>query len=148
MSTQYLDSSVPNLNIKLNHIVLDEFSRPADLVSQTVSPITDVDVGGKHTVVIQTQTFVTPYEEETRFTIKNLGKLSRSSWVTGDIVRCHIQTYSGFNGWPVISGEKLDDGGFSIKIANVAKTGSPPAAAILNGFFQISVELIKFDGLP
>lgn len=148
MSTQFLNQSTPSPSIKLNNISIDKFSRPANFFNQLVSPTTDVDVSGSHTIVVGTQTFVTPYEEETRFNITNLGNSARSGWTTGDIVKVNIQTYSGFNGLPVISGEKLDDGSYSVKIANVAKTGTPPAAAVLNGFFQISVELIKFDGLP
>jgi len=148
MSAQFLNQSYPSQDIRINNIVIDKFARPATFHNQLASPTTDVDVGGSHTCVIGTQTFITPYEEETRFNIKNLGNTSRSAWKTGDIVKYTIQTYSGFNGFPVISGEKLDDGSFSVKIANVAKTGSPPAAAVLNGFFQISVELIKYNGLP
>ena len=148
MSAQFLNQSYPIEEVRINNIAIDKFSRPATFHNQLSSPTTDVDVSGSHTCVIGTQTFITPYEEETRFDIKNLGEKARSSWKTGDIVKYSIQTYSGFNGLPVLSGEKLDDGSFSVKIANVAKTGSPPDAAVLNGFFQISVELIKFNGLP
>ena len=145
MSTQSLVQNYSSETIRINNIAIDKFSRPAQLLSQAVGPTNPVDLLGKHTVLIQTQTFVTAYEEETRFSVKNLGLAARSSWRTGDIVKCNIQTYSGFNGLPVISGEKLDDGSYIIKIANVAKTGAPPAAAVLNGFFQISLELTRFD---
>mgnify|MGYP003644644728 FL=1 len=148
MSTQYLNSPTPRTDILINNVAIDKYSRPARLFNQGTSPSTNVDVAGYHTVLIQTQPLVTPYEEDTRFYVLNLGKTGRTSWVTGDIVKCEIQTYSGFDGIPIVSCEKTNTGTFLVKISNVTKTGSPAAGRLLNGFCQISIELIKFDGLP
>ena len=148
MSTQYLNSSTPQPSIAINNISLDKYSRPARLFNQATSPTTNVDVAGYHTVVIQTQPLVTLFGEDTRFYVLNLGDPARTSWVTGDIVKCEIQTYSGYDGVPIVSCEKTNTGNFLVKISNVTKTGSPVAPYSLNGFCQISIELIKFDGLP
>ena len=148
MSTQYLNSSTPRKDILINNVAIDKYSRPARLFNQSTSPTTDVDVAGYHTVLIQTQPLSTLFGEETRFNIRNLGETARTSFGTGDIVKCDIQTYSGFDGVPIVSCEKTNSGTFLVKISNVTKTGSPPAAYSLNGFCQISIELIKFDGLP
>ena len=148
MSTQYLNSSTPNKDILINNVAIDKYSRPARLFNQSTSPTTNVDVAGYHTVLIQTQPLATLYEEDTRFNVLNLGNPARTSFGTGDIIRCEIQTYSGFDGVPIISCEKTNTGTFLVKISNVTKTGSPPVARTLNGFCQISIELIKFDGLP
>ena len=148
MSTQYLNSSIPNKDILINNVAIDKYSRPARLFNQATSPTTNVDVAGYHTVLIQTQPLATLYGEDTRFNVLNLGKTGRTSFGTGDIIRCEIQTYSGFDGVPIISCEKTNTGTFLVKISNLTKTGSPPTARTLNGFCQISIELIKFDGLP
>ena len=148
MSTQYLNSSTPQPSIAINNISLDKYSRPARLFNQSVSPTTNVDVAGYHTVVIQTQPLATLFGEDTRFYVLNLGESGRTSWVTGDIVKCEIQTYSGYDGVPIVSCEKTNTGHFLVKISNVTKTGSPVAPYSLNGFCQLSIELIKFDGLP
>ena len=148
MSSQFLNSSTPNKDILINNVAIDKYSRPARLFNQSTSPTTNVDVAGYHTVLIQTQPLATLYEEDTRFYVLNLGNPARTSFGTGDIIRCEIQTYSGFDGVPIISCEKTNTGTFLVKISNLTKTGSPPTARTLNGFCQISIELIKFDGLP
>jgi len=148
MSTQYLNSSTPRTAIAINNIAIDKYSRPARLFNQSVSPTTNVDAAGYHTIVIQTMPLATLYDEDTRFNVLNLGESGRTAWTTGDIVRCEIQTYSGFDGIPSLSCEKTNTGTYLVKISNLTKTGSPLAARNLNGFCQISIELIKFDGLP
>tara|TARA_R100000951_G_scaffold79713_1_gene67580 strand:- start:91 stop:537 length:447 start_codon:yes stop_codon:yes gene_type:complete len=148
MSTQYLNSSTPQPSIAINNISLDKYSRPARLFNQGTSPTTNVDAAGYHTIVIQTMPLVTLFGEETRFNVLNLGESARTAWTTGDIVKCEIQTYSGFDGVPIVSCEKTNTGTYLVKISNLTKTGSPVAARSLNGFCQISIELIKFDGLP
>ena len=148
MSSQFLNSSIPHKDILINNVAIDKYSRPARLFNQSTSPTTNVDVAGYHTVLIQTQPLATLNGEDTRFYVLNLGKTGRTSWTTGDIVRCDIQTYSGYDGVPIVSCEKTNTGNFLVKISNVTKTGSPVAPYSLNGFCQISIELIKFDGLP
>ena len=148
MSTQYLNSSTPQPSIAINNISLDKYSRPARLFNQSVSPTTNVDAAGYHTIVIQTMPLATLFGEDTRFNVLNLGESGRTAWTTGDIVKCEIQTYSGFNGVPIVSCEKTNTGNYLVKISNLTKTGSPVAEYSLNGFCQISIELIKFDGLP
>ena len=148
MSAQFLNSPNPRPDVFINNVAIDKYSRPARLFNQATSPTTDVDVAGYHTVLIQTMPLATLYEEDTRFYVLNLGNPARTSFETGDIVRCEIQTYSGFDGIPIVSCEKTNTGTFLVKISNVTKTGSPPAGRLLNGFCQISIELIKFDGLP
>ena len=148
MSSQFLNSSIPHKDILINNVAIDKYSRPARLFNQSTSPTTNVDVAGYHTVLIQTQPLTTLNGEDTRFYVLNLGKTGRTSWTTGDIVRCDIQTYSGYDGVPIVSCEKTNTGNFLVKISNVTKTGSPVAPYSLNGFCQISIELIKFDGLP
>ena len=148
MSTQFLNSSTPRPDILINNVSIDKYSRPARLFNQGTSPSTNVDVAGYHTVVIQTQPLVTLFGEDTRFYVLNLGESGRTAWTTGDIIKCEIQTYSGFDGVPIVSCEKTNTGTFLVKISNLTKTGSPVAEYALNGFCQISIELIKFDGLP
>lgn len=148
MSSQFLNSSIPHKDILINNVAIDKYSRPARIFNQSTSPTTNVDVAGYHTVLIQTQPLATLNGEDTRFYVLNLGKTGRTSWTTGDIVRCDIQTYSGYDGVPIVSCEKTNTGNFLVKISNVTKTGSPVAPYSLNGFCQISIELIKFDGLP
>ena len=148
MSTQYLNSSTPQPSIAINNISLDKYSRPARLFNQSVSPTTNVDAAGYHTIVIQTMPLATLFGEDTRFNVLNLGESGRTAWTTGDIVKCEIQTYSGFNGVPIVSCEKTNTGNYLVKISNLTKTGSPVAEYSLNGFCQISIELIKFDDLP
>ena len=148
MSSQFLNSSIPHKDILINNVAIDKYSRPARLFNQSTSPTTNVDVAGYHTVLIQTQPLATLNGEDTRFYVLNLGKTGRTSWTTGDIVRCDIQTYSGYDGVPIVSCEKTNTGNFLVKISNVTKTGSPVAPYALNGFCQLSIELIKFDGLP
>tara|TARA_R100001369_G_scaffold84865_1_gene118044 strand:- start:54 stop:500 length:447 start_codon:yes stop_codon:yes gene_type:complete len=148
MSSQFLNQDYPCNASKINNVVINEVSRDATFHNQLTSATTTVDVLGSTTFIVQTQQFTTPHDQETRFTINNLGDKARSSWKTGDIVKCNILTYSGFNGLPVVSGEKLTGGGYSIRIANVVKTGTPPANSALNGQFQISVELYKFNNMP
>tara|TARA_R110002012_G_scaffold32426_2_gene95745 strand:+ start:577 stop:1026 length:450 start_codon:yes stop_codon:yes gene_type:complete len=148
MSTQFLNSSSPRPDVLINNISIDKYRRPARIFNQSTSPSTNVDVAGYHTVLIQTQPLVTLYEEDTRFYVLNLGDPARTSFGTGDIVKCEIQTYSGFDGVPIVSCEKTNTGTYLVKISNLTKTGSPVAARSLNGFCQISIELIKFDGLP
>ena len=92
----------------------------------------------------------TLYEEDTRFLVKNIGNTARTSWATGDILKCYLQSYSGFDGVPILSFEKTNSGDLLIKICNTVKTGSPVVARNLNGFCQMSIELIKFNvyGIP
>ena len=148
MSTQYLNSSTPRTDILINNIAIDKYSRPARLFNQGTSPTTNVDAAGYHTIVIQTQPLVTLFGEDTRFYVLNLGESGRTAWTTGDIVKCEIQTYSGFDGVPIVSCEKTTTGTYLVKISNLTKTGAPIAERSLNGFCQISIELIKFDDLP
>ena len=148
MSTQFLNSDTPRPDIRINNVSIDKYSRPARLFNQSTSPSTNVDVAGYHTVLIQTQPLVTLFGEDTRFNVLNLGDPARTAWVTGDIIKCEIQTYAGFDGVPIVSCEKTNTGNFLVKISNLTKTGSPVAPYSLNGHCQISIELIKFDGLP
>jgi hypothetical protein len=148
MSTQYLNSSTPQPSIAINNISIDKYSRPARLFNQGTSPTTNVDAAGYHTIVIQTMPLATLFGEDTRFYVLNLGDPARTAWTTGDIVKCEIQTYAGFDGVPIISCEKTSTGTYLVKISNLTKTGSPVVARSLNGFCQISIELIKFDDLP
>ena len=148
MSAQFLNSPNPRPDVFINNVAIDKYSRPARIFNQATSPSTEVDVAGYHTVLIQTMPLATVFGEDTRFHVKNLGDPARLAWTTGDIVKCDIQTYAGFDGVPIVSCEKTNTGYFLIKISNLTKTGSPIAERLLNGHCQISVELIKFDGLP
>ena len=151
MSTQYLKSDHPRNDILINNVSIDKFARPAQLHNQTVSPTTHVDVGGDHTVIVQTMPLTTPHDNVTQFRIQNLGNYARTSWVTGDIVKINIVQYSGYDGVPFVTGYKhSDNGDYIVDIANVVRTGSPPDAYPLNGRLQLSVELIEFnvDGIP
>ena len=149
MSTQYLNSSTPRTDILINNVSIDKFSRPANFFNQQTTPTTTVDVGGSHTFVLQTQPLTTPYDNATQFKISNIGNYARTAWVTGDIVKINIVTYSGFDGLPFVTGYKESGtGDYIVNIANVVKTGFPPAIYALNGAIQLSVELIKLDGLP
>ena len=151
MSTQSLIQSYPSKNVRINNIAIDKFSRPAKLYNQQTSPVTTVDVFGDHTVIIQTQPLITPFGETTRFLISNLGETARTSWPTGAAVKINILAYSGFDGVPMINGSKESGGGnYLVDVANVTKTGSPPAAYALNGLIQFSVELTHFNvvGIP
>jgi len=151
MSTQYLNSSTPRKDILINNVAIDKYSRPAKLFNQQTSPETTVDVFGAHTVIIQTQPLVTPHDEATQFKISNLGETVRTSWPTGASVKINILAYSGFDGLPFISGYKdSTSGNYIVDIANVVKTGSPPATYNLNGHIQFSVELTHFnvEGIP
>jgi len=148
MSAQFLNSPNPRPDVFINNVAIDKYSRPARLFNQSTSPTADVDVAGYHTVLIQTMPLATLYDEDTRFNVKNLGDPARVAWSTGDMVRADIQTYAGFDGIPSLSCEKTNSGTYLVKISNLTKTGSPLAARNLNGHCQISIELIKFDGLP
>jgi len=151
MSTQYLKSDHPRNDILINNVSIDKFARPAQLHNQTVSPTTDVDVAGDHTVIVQTMPLTTAHDNATQFKIKNLGNYARTSWVTGDIVKINIVAYSGFDGLPFVTGYKdSNNGDYIVDVANVVKTGFPPDAYPLNGHLQLSVELIKFNvaGIP
>jgi hypothetical protein len=148
MSAQFLNSPNPRPDVFINNVAIDKYSRPARLFNQSTSPTTDVDVAGYHTVLIQTQTLTTAFGEDTRFNVRNLGDPARVAWTTGDMVRCDIQTYAGFDGCPIVSCEKTNSGTYLVKISNLTKTGSPAIGRVLNGHCQISIALFKFDGLP
>ena len=151
MSTQSLVQSYPSKNVRVNNISIDKYSRPAKFFNQQTSPETTVDVFGAHTVIIQTQPLVTPHDEATQFSISNLGETARTSWPTGAAVKINILAYSGFDGLPFISGYKdSTSGNYVVDVANVVKTGSPPATYALNGHIQFSVELTHFnvEGIP
>ena len=151
MSSQYLDQDAPRPDVMINNISIDKYSRPAKLFNQQTSPETKVDVAGEHTVIIQTQPLVTPHDEATQFLISNLGEAARTSWPTGASVKINILAYSGFDGLPFISGYKdSTSGDYVVDVANVVKTGSPPATYPLNGHIQFSVELTHFnvEGIP
>ena len=151
MSTQSLNSATPSKTIRINNIAIDKFSRPAKLYNQQTSPETTIDVFGDHTVIIQTQPLITPNNEATQFKISNLGETTRTTWPTGAAVKINILAYSGFDGLPFISGYKdSTSGDYVVDVANVVKTGSPPATYPLNGHIQFSVELTHFNvsGIP
>ena len=67
MSSQFLNSSIPNKDILINNVAIDKYSRPARIFNQATSPTTNVDVAGYHTVLIQTQPLATLYDEDTQF---------------------------------------------------------------------------------
>jgi len=145
MSANYLNQSVKSSAI-INNIVIDKYQRPAKLFNQQTSPTTTVDVLGNHTAIIQTQPLTTPHDNLTEFIISNLGKNGRSSWETGENVKLNILSYSGYDGCPFITGFKSSsNGNYIVYIANVVKTGNPPDAYALNGYIQISVELLNFN---
>ena len=76
MSAQFLNSPNPRPDVFINNVAIDKYSRPARIFNQATSPSTEVDVAGYHTVLIQTQPLVTPFGEDTRFYVKNLGDFS------------------------------------------------------------------------
>lgn len=146
MSTQSLIQSYPSENVRINNIAIDKFSRPATFHTQATSPTTTVNVAGSHSALIQTQPLTTPHDNTTQFLISGIGLAGRASWTNADVVKVHIQSYSGFDGLPFITGYKESgSGNYVIDIANVVKTGNPPDAYPLNGFIQFSLEYTTFN---
>ena len=148
MSSQYLNQSKAT-SASINNISIDKYTRPATFHNQLISPTQNVNVGGSHTCIIQTQILSTPHDTLTQFKISDIGQVGRTSWSTGDSIKINILAYSGYNGCPFVTGYKdSGTGNYVVDIANVVKTGYPPASYDLNGHLQISLEFYQFSGVP